>query len=78
MKAPEPVFTSNTKLDVPSAIFLLIMLAAIIGILSTVAVASRSAYRKLVNQSKRKRTGQQLPPTTAFGKLIAMRATDAQ
>lgn len=42
--APEPYFTSNTREDVPSAIFLLMMLAAMRGILSTVPVMSRRAY----------------------------------
>ena len=43
MKAPSPVFTSSTRASIPSAIFLLMIEAAIRGRLSTVAVTSRSA-----------------------------------
>ena len=43
MKAPEPTLTSSTSAPVPSAIFLLMIDAAIIGIDSTVPVTSRSA-----------------------------------
>src|SRR5690606_8862902 len=43
-KAPSPTFTSRTKASAPPASFLLMMEAAISGTLSTVAVASRSAY----------------------------------
>ena len=43
MKAPSPVFTSRTSASMPSAIFLLMIEAAIRGRLSTVAVTSRSA-----------------------------------
>ena len=43
IKAPEPVFTSKTNAEVPSAIFLLIIDEAISGIASTVAVTSRRA-----------------------------------
>ena len=42
--APEPRFTSSTRPVSPSASFLLMMLAAMSGIDSTVAGASRSAY----------------------------------
>ncbi len=42
MKAPAPVFTSSTSPVSPSASFLLMMLAAISGIASTVDVASRN------------------------------------
>ena len=48
--APLPVFTSSTSPLSPSASFLLMMLAAISGIDSTVAVASRSAYSLLVGR----------------------------
>ena len=41
--APEPNFTSSTNAPVPSAIFLLMMDAAIMGIEATVPVTSRSA-----------------------------------
>ena len=44
MKAPLPVFTSNTMASAPAASFLLIIEDAISDILSTVAVTSRSAY----------------------------------
>ena len=44
INAPEPYFTSNTKASIPSANFLLMMLPAINGIDSTVAVTSRKAY----------------------------------
>ena len=43
MKAPSPVFTSSTSASIPSASFLERIEAVISGILSTVAVASRSA-----------------------------------
>ena len=43
MKAPSPVLTSSTRASIPSAIFLLMMEAAMRGRLSTVAVTSRSA-----------------------------------
>ncbi len=43
MKAPRPTFTSSTRAAVPSAIFLLMMDAAIIGMDSTVPVTSRNA-----------------------------------
>ena len=43
MKAPLPVLTSSTMASPPPAIFLLITLLAMSGILSTVAVTSRSA-----------------------------------
>ncbi len=43
MKAPDPVLTSSTSADAPSAIFLLMMLDAIKGMASTVPVTSRSA-----------------------------------
>ena len=43
MNAPSPVFTSSTSASIPSAIFLLMMEAAIRGRLSTVLVTSRSA-----------------------------------
>ena len=43
IKAPLPVFTSRMSAEVPSAIFLLIMLDAINGIAGTVPVTSRSA-----------------------------------
>ena len=43
MKAPEPTLTSSTSAPVPSAIFLLMIDAAIIGMDSTVPVTSRSA-----------------------------------
>ena len=43
MSAPAPVLTSSTSAAVPSAIFLLMMDAEIIGIDSTVAVTSRRA-----------------------------------
>ncbi len=38
INAPFPTFTSNTMQSLPAAIFLLIILDAISGILSTVAV----------------------------------------
>ncbi len=41
IKAPLPIFTSRTKPSIPSANFLLIMLAVISGIDSTVPVTSR-------------------------------------
>ena len=44
IKAPLPVFTSNTMASAPAASFLLIMELAISDILSTVAVTSRRAY----------------------------------
>ena len=47
IKAPEPVFTSSTMASVPAASFLLMMLEAIKGMLSTVPVTSRSAYIRL-------------------------------
>jgi hypothetical protein len=43
MKAPSPVFTSRMRASIPSAIFLLMMEAAMRGRLSTVAVTSRRA-----------------------------------
>ena len=43
MNAPEPDFTSSTRPPVPSAIFLLMIELAIIGMDSTVPVTSRSA-----------------------------------
>ena len=43
MKAPSPTFTSRTIAPAPAAIFLDMMLAAISGMLSTVAVTSRRA-----------------------------------
>ncbi len=43
MNAPAPVFTSSTSPPMPSAIFLLMMDAQMSGMLSTVAVTSRSA-----------------------------------
>ena len=43
MKAPEPTFTSKTKAEVPSAIFLLMIDEAISGMASTVPVTSRNA-----------------------------------
>ena len=46
MKAPEPALTSSTTASAPVAIFLLITELAINGIDSTVAVTSRSAYRR--------------------------------
>ena len=44
IKAPFPVFTSRTIDSAPAASFLLIILEAIKGMLSIVAVRSRSAY----------------------------------
>ena len=44
MNAPVPTFTSSTRAEEPSAIFLLMIELAISGIDSTVAVTSRSAY----------------------------------
>ena len=43
MNAPSPTFTSRTIASAPAAIFLDMMLAAINGMLSTVAVTSRRA-----------------------------------
>lgn len=43
MNAPEPTFTSSTRVPVPSAIFLLMIEEAISGMASTVAVTSRRA-----------------------------------
>jgi len=43
MKAPRPTFTSSTRASMPSASFFDRMLATISGMLSTVAVTSRSA-----------------------------------
>ena len=43
MNAPAPVLTSSTSAAVPSAIFLLMIEAEIIGIDSTVPVTSRRA-----------------------------------
>ncbi len=43
INAPEPVVTSSTILSLPAASFLLIIEAAINGILSTVAVTSLNA-----------------------------------
>jgi hypothetical protein len=42
MKAPGPTFTSKTKPSAPPANFLLMMLLAMSGTLSTVAQLSRS------------------------------------
>lgn len=47
MNAPFPEVTSNTSLFAPDAIFLLIILDAISGMLSVVAVTSLSAYNFL-------------------------------
>ena len=44
MNAPSPHFTSSTSALLPSASFLLMIDAEISGMLSTVAVTSRSAY----------------------------------
>ena len=44
MNAPSPVFTSSTSASSPSAIFLLMIEAAMSSRLSMVAVTSRSAY----------------------------------
>ena len=44
MNAPLPALTSSRIRSVPTASFLLITLAAMSGMLGTVAVASRSAY----------------------------------
>ena len=44
INAPEPIFTSSTIASAPLASFLLMILLAIRGIQSTVAVTSRSAY----------------------------------
>jgi len=46
MKAPEPLLTSKTSACAPSANFLLMMLAVISGMLSTVPVTSRNAYSR--------------------------------
>ena len=43
MNAPEPVFTSMTRPSIPSASFLLSMLAVMRGMDSTVDVTSRNA-----------------------------------
>ena len=43
MNAPWPHFTSRTSASLPSASFLLMIDAAMSGMLSTVAVTSRSA-----------------------------------
>ena len=43
MKAPPPTFTSSTRADVPSAIFLAMIELAMSGIDSTVPVTSRRA-----------------------------------
>ena len=43
MRAPLPHVTSSRILSVPAAIFLLMMLDAMSGMLSTVAVTSRKA-----------------------------------
>ena len=43
MNAPLPHFTSSTSASLPSAIFLLITEAEMSGMLSMVAVTSRSA-----------------------------------
>ena len=43
MNAPEPTFTSSTSASAPSAIFFDMIDDAISGIVSTVAVTSRSA-----------------------------------
>ena len=47
MKAPDPVFTSITIASKPAAPFFEIIEATIKGMVSTVAVASRSAYNFL-------------------------------
>ena len=47
INAPAPYLTSSTITSLPPAIFLLITDAAMSGALSTVAVTSRSAYRRL-------------------------------
>ena len=47
IKAPSPYFTSKTIASAPPASFLLITELAIRGILSTVPVASRRAYKSL-------------------------------
>ena len=44
INAPFPHVTSSTNLFAPAAIFLLIILDAISGTLSTVPVTSRNAY----------------------------------
>ena len=44
MNAPVPTVTSSKMQSLPEASFLLMMLEAISGMLSTVAVTSRSAY----------------------------------
>ena len=44
INAPEPVLTSSTSASIPSASFLLMMLAQISAGLSTVPVTSRNAY----------------------------------
>ena len=64
MKAPEPVLTSSTSADVPSAIFLLMMLEAIRGILSTVEVTSRSAYNLRSAGARPDPAAQMTPPTS--------------
>ncbi len=43
---PSPTLTSSSSRDAPAATFFDMMLAAISGMLETVAVASRSAYRR--------------------------------
>ena len=47
MNAPVPIFTSSTIASAPAAIFLLITLDAMSGMLLTVPVTSRSAYMRL-------------------------------
>ena len=47
MNAPSPTLTSRTIASAPAATFFDMMLDAIRGRLSTVAVTSRSAYRRL-------------------------------
>src|ERR671936_451898 len=47
MNAPSPTLTSRTIASAPAAIFFDMMLAAISEIWSTVAVTSRSPYRRL-------------------------------
>ena len=47
MNAPVPTFTSSTIASAPAAIFLLMTLEAISGMLLTVPVTSRSAYMRL-------------------------------
>jgi len=69
IKAPFPAFTSRTMASAPAAIFLLIILEAISGIESTVAVTSRRAYKALS-------AGTRLPdcPVTATPTELTMAA----